>query len=97
MNERWWRIGDGINSQRYYQIFFECMRKEVGIGGGDIKKGECILGGRRIFIGCREVRRVGDEDSEIKWSALGFIDVFGKEMGKIQVGKVGRVGEENIV
>ena len=26
-NEGWWRIGDGRNSQRYWQIFFECMRK----------------------------------------------------------------------
>ena len=31
------------------------------IGGDDIKEGECILGGRGLFIGYREVRRVGDE------------------------------------
>ena len=63
---------DGKNSQRYYQMFFECMRKEVVIGGGDIKEGECILGGRGLFIGYREVRRVGDEGGEIKWVNIGF-------------------------
>ena len=58
MNEGWWRIVDGKNSQRYYQMFFECMRKEVVIGGGGIKEGECILGRRGLFIGYREMRRV---------------------------------------
>ena len=72
MNEGWWRIVDGKNSQRYYQMFFECMRKEVVIGGGDIKEGECILGRRGLFIGWREVRRVGDEEGEIKCVNIGF-------------------------
>ena len=26
-------------------MFLECMQKEVGIGGGDIKEEECTLGG----------------------------------------------------
>ena len=72
MNEGWWRIDDGKNSQRFYRMFFECMRKEVAIGGGDIKEGECILGGRGLFIGYREVRRVGDEGGEIKRVNIGF-------------------------
>ena len=72
MNEGWWRIVDGKNSQRYYQMFFECMRKEVVIGGGDMKKGEYILGRRGLFIGRREVRRVGDEEGEIKRVNIGF-------------------------
>ena len=72
MNEGWWRIVDGKNSQRYYQMFFECTRKEVVIGGGDIKEGECILGRRGLFIGSREVRRVGDEEGEIKSVNIGF-------------------------
>ena len=25
MNEEWWRISDGRNSQRDKQMFFECM------------------------------------------------------------------------
>ena len=70
MNEGWWRIVDGKNSQRYYQMFFECMRKEVVIGGGGIKKGECILGGRGLFIGYREMRRVGDEIYKIYLSNI---------------------------
>ena len=53
-------------------MFLECMRKEVGISGGDIKKGECMLGGRGIFIGQREVSRVGDEEGEIKRVNIGF-------------------------
>ena len=47
-------------------MFFECTRKEVMIGGGDIKEGGCLFGGRGIFIGRREARRVGDEEGEIK-------------------------------
>ena len=43
-------------------MFFECMRKEVVIGGGDIKEGECILGRRGLFIGWREVRRADEHD-----------------------------------
>ena len=39
MNEGWWWIGDGRNSQRDYQMFFGCMRKEVEIGGDNIKEG----------------------------------------------------------
>ena len=46
-------------------------RKEV-FGGGDIKEGECLLGGRGIFIGLREVRRVRDEEGEIKRVNIGF-------------------------
>ena len=72
MNEGWWRIVDGKNSQRYYQIFFECMRKEAAIGGGNIKEGECILGRRGSFIGWREARRMRDEEGEIKRVNIGF-------------------------
>ena len=51
MNKRWLRIGDGKNIQRYQQICFKYMRKEVGIGGGDVQEGECSLSGRVVFIG----------------------------------------------
>ena len=44
IEEQWW-IGNDRNSQRYQQMFLECMKKEVGIGGGDIKEEECTLGG----------------------------------------------------
>ena len=36
------------------------------IGGGDIKEGGCLFGGRVIFIGRRKARKVGDEEGEIK-------------------------------
>ena len=51
MTEGWWRIGNGRNSQRYQQMFFGSMKKETGIGDGDIKDGEYPLGGRVIFVG----------------------------------------------
>ena len=72
MNEGWWRIVDGKNSQRCYQMFFECMIKEMVIGGGYITVGECILGRRGLFIGWREMRRVVDEEGEIKRVNIGF-------------------------
>ena len=53
-------------------MFFECMRKEVVIGGGFIMVGECILGRRELFIGWREVRRVVDEKGEIKRVNMGL-------------------------
>ena len=53
-------------------MFFEYMKKEVVIGGGDIKEGECILGRRGLFIGWREVRRVEDKEGEIKRVNIGF-------------------------
>ena len=53
-------------------MFFECTRKEVVIGGGNIKEGECLLYRRGLFIGWREVRRVGDEEGEIKRVNIGF-------------------------
>ena len=42
------------------------------IGGCDIKEGGCILGGRRLFIGYREVRRVGYEEGDMKRVNIGF-------------------------
>ena len=97
MNKRWLRIGDGKNIQRYQQICFKYMRKEVGIGGGDVQEGECSLSGRVVFIGQREMRRVGDQEAEIKRVDIGFIEMFGKEMKKIEIGKVGRAREEKVV
>ena len=54
------------------KYFFECMRKEEVIGDGGIKEGECILGGRGLFIGYREVRRVGYEEGDMKRVNIGF-------------------------
>ena len=53
-------------------MFFGCMRKEVEIGGDNIKEGGCILGGGGIFIGCRKVRRVSAEEGEIKRVNIAF-------------------------
>ena len=88
MNEGWWRIVDGKNSQRYYQMFFECMRKEVVIGCGGIKEGECIFGRKGLFIGWREVRRVGDEEDEIKRVNIEFY----RRVWQGHEGKGGRKG-----
>ena len=68
----------------------------MGIYYDDIKEGECSLGGRGIFIGWREMRRVRDEEGEIKGSISGLLDVFGKEMREIEVGNVKRVREDNL-
>ena len=51
---------------------FECMRKEEVIGDGGIKERKCILGGRGLFIGYREVRRVGYEEGDMKRVNIGF-------------------------
>ena len=60
INEGWWRIVDGKMIKDTRKMYFECTRKEVANGGGDIKEGEYLLSGRGIFIRFREVRKVGD-------------------------------------
>ena len=54
------------------------------------------IGWRGEFIEWREVRRVRDEEGEIKGSILGLLDVFGREMREIEVGNVKRVREDNL-
>jgi len=53
-------------------MFFECVREEVVIGGGGIKEGEYILGGRGLSIGRKEMRRAGDDEDEIKRVNMGL-------------------------
>ena len=43
MNKEWWWIIDGKSNEIYQKLFSECIRKEIVIGGGDIKEEECLL------------------------------------------------------